>query len=555
MLGPVSAPTNLYQPVQETRPQAEIRTSEKIQPTVGLEPYSTSAAGTISGNLNMMLLSAPERMSQNLVVLTEVLAVALKMKQEPGESLTTFAARLIEAIAALAPAEQQKLKAMLSDAFAGLQLRTLLQALRNPQGPEAATLAIYLELYRQKDRDPGARAVISSYRQNGGMPLAQAGEPRSVEPRPSPPAPGRPLQVLAASSPRAGPPVAALPSRTSGAIAYPSATALPAEEDLSYGAATPNAPDASDAADSANLQALRQMRERLAKAADPTLVGSQTPAGQADVEAAGAVLDAAGPDAPPSTERSKSALSETSGREPELATMAEGLDPDAEVVAALPDVRPSTPASTATLLQELAETQLIRTLLALYGADGEPDVVDRALDALTPATPSEMEADNEPSHNGMLVASTVEEPDLPAPDRPLHFEERLALTASNLPSDHRDAPRVPASGDGLPLAFVNYVIDSDDESPSRSEARRQTRDDEGSGEAAEEERPRDEEAADDATEEEPESMAQGPVASDGDGPADIDPAPPSMDVVEPAALPLPEVDPAQALYLRLSDFA
>lgn len=552
MLGPVSAPTNLYQPVQETRPQAEIRTSEKIQPTVGLEPYSTSAAGTISGNLNMMLLSAPERMSQNLVVLTEVLAVALKMKQEPGESLTTFAARLIEAIATLAPAEQQKLKAMLSDAFAGLQLRTLLQALRNPQGPEAATLAIYLELYRQKDRDPGARAVISSYRQNGGMPLAQAVDPRSVEPRPSPSAPARPLQVLTASSSTAEPPVAALPSRTTATIAYPPVTALPAEEDLSYGAATPNA---SDIADSANLQALRQMRERLAKAADSALGGRQPTAGQADVEAAGAVLNGAGPDAPPPTERSKSALAETSGREPELATVAEGLDPNEQVVAALPAVRPSTPASSAALLHELAETQLIRTLLALYGAEGEPDVVDRALDALSPATPAEMEADNEPAHNGMLVASTVEEPDLPALDRPLHFEERLALTASNLPPDHRDAPRVPASGDGLPLAFVNYVIDSDDETTSRSEARRQRREDEGSGETTGEEHPRDEEAADDATEEETELMAQEPAASDGDEPADIDPALPQMDAVEPAALPLPEVDPAQALYLRLSDFA
>lgn len=555
MLGPVSAPTNLYQPVQETRPQAEIRTSEKIQPTVGLEPYSTSAAGTISGNLNMMLLSAPERMSQNLVVLTEVLAVALKMKQEPGESLTTFAARLIEAIATLAPAEQQKLKAMLSDAFAGLQLRTLLQALRNPQGPEAATLAIYLELYRQKDRDPGARAVISSYRQNGGMPLAQTVDTRSVEPRPSPPAPGRPLQVLTASSSTAEPPVAALPSRTTATIAYPPVTALPAEEDLAYDAATPNAPDASEAADSANLQALRQMRERLARAADPTLVGRQTPAGQADVEAAGAVRNAAGPDAPPPTERSKSALSETSGRERELATVAEGLDPDERIVALVPAVRPSTPASSAALLQELAETQLIRTLLALYGAEGEPDVVDRVLDALTPASPAEMEADNEPSPNGMLVASTVEEPDLPAPDRPLHFEERLALTASSLPPDHRDAPRVPASGDGLPLAFVNYVIDSEDETTSRSEARRQTRDDEKSGETADEEPPRNDEATDDASEEESELMAQGSAASDGDEPADIDPAPPSMDAVEPAALPLPEVDPAQALYLRLSDFA
>ena len=92
-----------------------------------------------------MLLSGPERMSQNLAALADVLGSALKIERRVDESLTDYMGRLIDGIAALPAADRLKLQKLLAQSFAGLQLRTLLDAMANPSGPERTTLALYLE--------------------------------------------------------------------------------------------------------------------------------------------------------------------------------------------------------------------------------------------------------------------------------------------------------------------------------------------------------------------------------------------------------------------------
>ncbi|KQW32121.1 hypothetical protein ASE36_07990 [Rhizobium sp. Root274] len=556
MLGPVSAQTNLYQPISENRTVAESRNPDRVAAQVTEEPYSTSAATAIAGNLNIMLLSAPERMSQNLVILTEVLASVLKMKQEPNEPLTAFAARLIDAIATLAPAEQQKLRALLSEAFAGLQLRTLLQALRNPQGPEAATLAIYLELYRQKERDPGARAIISSYRQNGDLtrapPLAESANTVRT-PRPSASLPtGQTASLVSAT---------AGPSRPAETPIFAAATVTgQAEEEeraTVRGAASPgDANAAGEGGDSETLSRLRQMRASMAASAETLPAATISPSITERASPSVAALAEREPDVEAEADPAKlTVLPATQDTE-------EGLDGRDDVAHPLPapvagtssSPHPSLPAH---LLEEVAEIELIRTLLALYAAEDQPDMANLAFEALMADRPEEPEPTIKPSTASVLPESVINEVDLPSADRPVHLEERLALTTSIPLSDHQEPSRSGIHGNGLPLAFVNYVIETDHDPVPVKAVRKDAEDDAEPEQSAEDDR--NEASGDEPSGQDPrntlETSGAEIEADETDGQPDLDPATSSLDAANViATLPSPEPDPAQALYLRLSDF-
>ncbi|MCC8931924.1 hypothetical protein LJE98_04805 [Rhizobium ipomoeae] len=187
MLPPVLASANQATTSAKQRPD-QAPTTRPTAVFQAMAPAIADQNSAIAGQLNIMLLSGPERMSQNLAALSDILGSALKIDRRIGESVNDYMGRLIEGIAALPVADRVKLQKLLSQAFAGLQLRTLLEAMANPSGPERATLALYLELYRHKDRDGATRSVISSYRE-------LAGEGRS-----NPLSPGRP--PLANDSPR-----------------------------------------------------------------------------------------------------------------------------------------------------------------------------------------------------------------------------------------------------------------------------------------------------------------------------------------------------------------
>lgn len=559
MLGPVSTPTNLYQLVQDARAPDQTRMDQRGTVPTGAEPYSSSVAGAIAGNLNIMLLSAPERMSQNLVVLTEVLAAVLKLKQEPDEPLTAFAARLIDAIATLAPAEQQKLKAMLSDAFAGLQLRTLLQALRNPQGPEAATLAIYLELYRQKERDPGARAVISSYRQNGESALAPSfRDPRTTaqQPQPQPQPPG----TLPTRQPASTLIAAQTPSITPAALATTLASAAPpppeVEDNAVYDAGQlPKPSESGEASDGTNLRVLRQMRERLAAAADPAPFRGTEPLTTDRTQPRSANPAAAGMNAPPEVDQPRPGTLPTAKADAPSNAQAYIVNTEQEPAAGTPVPQQPSSAVPPELLGEVAETELIRTLLALYAPDAEPDAVDLVLETLMPPEPDAVEAKPQSAQAASLLEGLADELDAPVSGRTLHFEEQLALPTTMPFSDDGELVRAGTRGDGLPLAFVSYIIQSEDETEPASLARKGQQENEERDEA-DEEHASGEGAAGDSPDEKAEADASEIEESDPHDRVDLGLATPRLDPADaPPTLSPPDADPVQTLYLRMSDFA
>ncbi|MBW8319159.1 MAG: hypothetical protein K0M47_07320, partial [Rhizobium sp.] len=180
MLPPVNAVTNSSIAFQDPRAAQDGAAEEAVRPRPSV-PQAANALeqnAAIAGRLNLLMLSGREQVSENLALLVNLLGARLGMERLEGEAPRAYIGRLVQALGELAPQARQSVQRQLSQMFGGLQLRTLMEAFRNPAGPEAATLAIYLELHRIKDKDLAARTVITSYRQNAGetrpatMPLA-----------------------------------------------------------------------------------------------------------------------------------------------------------------------------------------------------------------------------------------------------------------------------------------------------------------------------------------------------------------------------------------------
>lgn len=122
----------------------------------------------IAARLNILMLSGHEQMAGNVAFLADMVGHAIGVVRKGGETNGAFAQRFVEALAKLTPQERIALERLLSQTMTGIKLRMLTDAFRNPAGPEAAKLAVYLEIARHKERDLATRTVVTSYRQNGG---------------------------------------------------------------------------------------------------------------------------------------------------------------------------------------------------------------------------------------------------------------------------------------------------------------------------------------------------------------------------------------------------
>ncbi|GEO85313.1 MULTISPECIES: hypothetical protein [Alphaproteobacteria] len=216
MLPPVNTAANSSASFQDPRAAQEGAVMANARPQ-GLVPQAANGLeqnAAIAGRLGILLLSGQERMSDNLAILVNLLGSRLGMERAEGESLSGYAGRLVQAIGDLSPQTRQSVQRQLAQMFGGLQLHTLIEAFRNPAGPEAATLAIYLELYRAKDKDLVARSVVTSYRQNAGDL-----RPASVLSSASPAMAGNGLGTSAARSPGPAPRAELAAPETQGALA------------------------------------------------------------------------------------------------------------------------------------------------------------------------------------------------------------------------------------------------------------------------------------------------------------------------------------------------
>ena len=121
-----------------------------------------------AGKLNVLLLAGRERIADHLAMLADAVGRAIDLPRRENEGNSDYVIRLAEALSKMTPRQRADVERQLNLVVQGLKLRFLFEAFGNPTGPQAARIVAYLETARYKDRDPVARSVVTSYRQNGG---------------------------------------------------------------------------------------------------------------------------------------------------------------------------------------------------------------------------------------------------------------------------------------------------------------------------------------------------------------------------------------------------
>jgi hypothetical protein len=171
------------------------------------------------GRSDALSLSSQLRLAQGSSIFAETLGRLLKMPRQENETLEDYTARLSEAVQTLKPAERAAVERLLNQIVKGISLRLLAEILKNPTGPDAARLAGYIEAASAAEQDLAAKAVVSSYRQNGSMDApvnANSPGPRSVPTAPAPAPSQTPAHgtTVAAAVPSEGGSDVALPVTT-----------------------------------------------------------------------------------------------------------------------------------------------------------------------------------------------------------------------------------------------------------------------------------------------------------------------------------------------------
>lgn len=469
MLPPVLASTNSYPAATEARARPDQSAEPRATATATPQAPVFAQEAAVAGQLNIMLLSGPERMSQNLATLAEVLGSALKIERRTDETLSDYMGRLIEGIAALPAADRLKLQRLLAQSFAGLQLRTLLEAMASPSGPERATLALYLELYRQTDRDGAMRSVISSYRElsgesratdpavarriaanDGGRPTLPGSTGSDQEPaQVSQATPLTEARTLGGGNADADSPDAplgrALPpdaARMQRASAIPTSQSFAGQEQPGESSRT-----AADPASAAARESARMSGDGVSRQALPDVPARpEAPAANPKLDTAPAVPRNAVADVPLQADTAD-------------ASALEGRAAAAPVPLTIPAPGQASPTLPASWLAELLDTDFVRALLQLkmLPADTRQGTPAGSL----PGSPEQAMA--APGTDADVAATRAETADdasqLFDPASREAVEERSVPLPVALPEQATIRPTL--SREGLPLPFISYLIEDD----------------------------------------------------------------------------------------------
>ncbi|SIP89745.1 hypothetical protein SAMN05880561_10196 [Rhizobium sp. RU33A] len=568
MLPPVLASPASYTSATDMKPRPEQPVgSRATAPASPPMPTAINQTSAIAGQLNIMLLSGPERMSQNLSVLADVLGAALKIERRADETPGDYMGRLIEGIAALPAADRLKLQKLLIQSFAGLQLRTLLAAMAAPSGPERATLALYLELYRQTDRDGATRSVISSYRE-------AAGEARSTAPSVN-----RPLAAndagRATGDPQHPAQTAAEQNRP---VNTPAAEAKGNAEARAANDGPPQRPDmdatrsarATTATPSGSLPGLDIASGRPESL--PVATGASQPLQKAGTEpqtsraAPFAGLSPSPTDSPAtqvlSGQRLPAPASGAAGQPEEQApgggigapdrqTPPSATSPTAMPVIAVPGQARPTPSVPVGWLAELLESEFVRALLQLKSLSTESKATARpsiapGLEAQLAATPAAPPVSSDETSDSTEQLARMQDAALTETT-----EERPAPGA--IPLSEQALARFPIAREGMPIPFIPYQVE-DEFDVERVDEKEEEDSGNRDGQKDAEDDDRDEAVDGD-------EHAADVVMPEGEGPAG-EPAETYMQesmVAELSALPAPSEtalplppEPAHELYLRMA---
>ncbi|MDZ7925947.1 MAG: hypothetical protein U5L46_01950 [Agrobacterium sp.] len=156
--------------------------TQRGQPAEAVQPQTSNAGPDNGSNLfakaAITSLASEYQLSRSTAVLAEALGKLMNLPRGDGEAIQTYVVRLTDALRALPAPQRLALEQQVSKVLQGLSLSMLAEILKQPTGPEAARLALLIELSRYKGADLAARAVVSSYQQNNSATPAAAQPPQ-----------------------------------------------------------------------------------------------------------------------------------------------------------------------------------------------------------------------------------------------------------------------------------------------------------------------------------------------------------------------------------------
>ncbi|MGK9042895.1 hypothetical protein KXS05_21210 [Rhizobium sp. SA279] len=192
MLPPVpkiAATDAAYGTTVSLTPREQVKEAAPPQPNIPAPENSSLFARAAIASL-----TSEFQLSRSTAVLAEALGKLMNLPRRDGEAIETYVTRLTEALRTLPAPQRLALEQQVGKALQGLTLSMLAEILKQPTGPDAARLALLIELSRYKGTDLAAKAVVSSYQQNNSSnpapaqsvpPKQQNAQSQNAEARPS----------------------------------------------------------------------------------------------------------------------------------------------------------------------------------------------------------------------------------------------------------------------------------------------------------------------------------------------------------------------------------
>ncbi|KQR36344.1 hypothetical protein ASF91_20475 [Rhizobium sp. Leaf155] len=226
MLPPVSAVTAGEFSSQTAGQKQDAVSSPVNQPNV---PQAISDTSPNPPVVAARAVSGEAELHRTGTVLTEVLGSLLGMERLEGEDAEAYVNRLTSALQSLPLAQKAALEQQLGKLLKGMTIALMLDILKNNAGPNAARLAVMLELARVGQSKDGVKVALPPYLQDL-MPDSPSLTPLPIKvPAPALQGPRPPLSPdQSVSSP--GKPVAPTPAPTGGVTDdVPAPTSHPAQ--------------------------------------------------------------------------------------------------------------------------------------------------------------------------------------------------------------------------------------------------------------------------------------------------------------------------------------
>lgn len=163
MLPPVSAVTAGEFSSQTAGQKQDAVSSPITQPNV---PQAISDTSPNPPVVAARAVSGEAELHRTGTVLTEVLGSLLGMERLEGEDAEAYVNRLTSALQSLPLAQKAALEQQLGKLLKGMTIALMLDILKNNAGPNAARLAVMLELARVGQSKDGVKVALPSYLQD-----------------------------------------------------------------------------------------------------------------------------------------------------------------------------------------------------------------------------------------------------------------------------------------------------------------------------------------------------------------------------------------------------